>query len=190
MLGLSDDGVHFRMRETLEEALIAGDRLYSRWKPWSDVTIETWLLPANPWHIRVHRIVTPRALQTTEGGFAIERADFNADIAEQGAGRAIWHGQNDVSAICDLSPIVKRNGYALSAIANANLIHAKTILPQLRGEITAGTTVLAAAVIALPKGSVGPDMLQTAPSCPEIAELQDAFAATGVRVPAFALVSS
>jgi len=190
MLGLSDDGVHFRMRETLEEALIAGDRLYSRWKPWGDVTIETWLLPANPWHIRVHRIVTPRALQTTEGGFAIERADFNADIAEQSEGRAIWYGRNDVSAILDLSPASRRNGHAISAIANTNLIHAKTILPQLRGTITAGTTVLAAAVIALPKESIAPDTLQTVPACPEISELQQMFRAKGVRVPAFDLVYS
>lgn len=39
MLGLSDDGVHFRTRETMEEALIAGDCLYSRWRPWAGVEI-------------------------------------------------------------------------------------------------------------------------------------------------------
>ncbi|MGO8279625.1 hypothetical protein ACC761_39840, partial [Rhizobium ruizarguesonis] len=36
----------------------------SRWRPWSDVTIETWLLPENPWHIRMNRIATPRNLST------------------------------------------------------------------------------------------------------------------------------
>lgn len=185
MLGLSDDGVHFRMRETLEEASIAGDKLYSRWKPWSDVTIETWLLPANPWHIRLHRIVTPRPLQTTEGGFAIPRADFNVDIAEQSEGQAVWHGQMDNSAIFDLSPAFRRNGTAISAIANSNLIHAKTLVPQLRGEIAPGTTVLATAAVALPKADFGPDLLANPPKCPDIEELEQLFRNEGIAVPVF-----
>ncbi len=185
MLGLSDDGIHFRMRETLEEALIAGDKLYSRWKPWDDVTVETWLLPANPWHIRLHRITTPRPLQTSEGGFAISRADFNADIAEHDEGSAIWRGQTDTSAIFDRSPSFRRNGMAISAIANSNLIHAKTLVPQLRGEIPAGTTVIAAAVVALPNTDLSPDLLQSPPQCPEIAELEEFFRQEGIRVPVF-----
>src|SRR5215217_1181265 len=50
-LAFSDDGRHYRVRESNEVAQIAGDTLFARWKPWSDVTVETWLLPANPWHI-------------------------------------------------------------------------------------------------------------------------------------------
>ncbi|MNV34971.1 hypothetical protein D3C71_1264070 [compost metagenome] len=185
MLGLSNDGVHFRMRETLEEALIAGDKLYSRWKPWADVTVETWLLPANPWHIRLHRIVTPRPLQTSEGGFAIPRADLNVDIAEQSQGQAVWHGQTDSSAIFDLSPAFRRNGTAISAIANSNLIHAKTLVPQLRGEIATGTTVLATAAVALPKADFGADLLQNPPKCPAIEELEQLFRNEGIAVPVF-----
>ncbi len=185
MLGLSDDGVHFRMRETLEEARIAGDKLYSRWKPWDDVTIETWIVPANPWHIRIHRIATPRPLQTSEGGFAIPRADFNADLAEQSEGSAIWHGQTDTSAIFDLSPAFKRGGLAISAIANSNLIHAKTLVPQLRGEIASGTTVLATAVVALAKGDLSPDLLQTLPEYPDIEKLEQLFRSEGLAVPVF-----
>jgi len=187
MLGLSDDGVHFRMREVLEEALIAGDKLYSRWKPWDDVTVETWLVPMAPWHIRIHRIQTPRALETSEGGFAIPRADFNVDTSIQEAGRTVWHGQSDLSAIVDLSSDIKRTGHAISAIANANLIHAKTLVPQLRGEIAAGTTVLAAAVVALPNGDVKPDLLETTPTCPDLAELETLFSTSGERVAAFDL---
>ena len=190
MLGLSDDGVHFRMRETLEQALIAGDKLYSRWKPWGDVTVETWLVPASPWHIRIHRIVTPRALKTTEGGFAIEKADFNADIAEQGEGFAVWRGQTDTSAIIDLSPAFRRGGHSMSPIANTNLVHAKTLLPQLRGEIVAGTTLLAAAVIALPNAEMDPAFLSFVPDCPDVTELERLFRATGEVVPGFDLAGA
>ncbi|WP_434713856.1 DUF2264 domain-containing protein (plasmid) [Rhizobium sp. YTUHZ045] len=187
MLGLSDDGVHFRMRETMEEALIAGDRLYSRWRPWNDVTIETWLLPANPWHIRIHRIATPRALSTIEGGFAIERADFNADRSEHAQGRAIWYGQTDISAIVDLSPH-PRTGHAMNPIPNTNLVHAKTLLPQLRGEIGPGTTLLVSAALALPVQEDWALALENPPACPHFGELERHFREKGVRVPAFALL--
>lgn len=187
MLGLSDDGVHFRMRETLEEALIAGDRLYSRWRPWSDVTVETWLVPVNPWHIRVHRIITPRVLKTAEGGFAIERADFNSDRVEQSEGRAIWHGQSDISAIIDLSPEIRRAGLTMNPIANTNLIHAKTLLPQLRGEIPTGMTVIATAAVALPIGDYATKALQTPPAYPDVSELEHLFRSVGKPIPAFAL---
>ncbi|NTB87523.1 DUF2264 domain-containing protein [Agrobacterium tumefaciens] len=182
MLGFSDDGVHFRMRDTLEEAMIADDRLYSCWWPWIDVAVETWLLPASPWHIRVHRITTPRTLKTTEGGFAIQKADFGADTAEQGDGRAVWHGRTDVSAIVDLSPAFERQGYAISSIANTNLIHAKTIIPQLRGDIGPGTTVLAAAVIAFPMKRGKPDALPPLPSCPSLEEIEMLFSISGQRL--------
>src|SRR6185312_4698430 len=60
MIGFSGDGRHFRVRESNDVAKIAGDCLYARWHPWPDVEVETWLVPSPPWHIRVHRITTPR----------------------------------------------------------------------------------------------------------------------------------
>jgi hypothetical protein len=187
MLGLSDDGIHFRTRETLEEALIANDCLYSRWKPWADVVVETWLVPLNPWHVRLHRITTPRDLQTSEGGFPIERADFNADIAEAEMGRAVCHGQQDVSAIVDLSPAIQRSGVAHQAIANTNLIHGRTLVPQLRGTVTAGETIFITTAIALPAGEHAQSALFKIPHAPDIKSLEDMFRKKGQRVAAFAL---
>nr|WP_245367297.1 DUF2264 domain-containing protein [Neorhizobium galegae] len=184
MLGLSDDGVHLRMRETLEEALIAEARLYSRWKPWADVTVETWLIPANPWHIRIHRIETPRPLHSAEGGFAIQRADFNRDRNETSPGRAVWFGRSDTSAIVDLTAGSPRGGHAHLAIANTNLIHARTLVPQLRGMITPGKTILVTAACALPK-SEGEAYLASVPVAPDLAALEDLFQHSGRRVAAF-----
>jgi hypothetical protein len=179
MLALSDDNRHFRVREDNEEALIAGDKLYARWKPWSDVTVETWLIPAGDWHIRIHRIDTPRPLHATEGGFAIARADLNADRREEGDGTARAIGQTDISAIADLGT-VKRQGRVLAAPPNTNLITGKTLVPQLRGPIKAGRTVLATAAMALPAGAEpGP-----APAMPDLAALAEMFRREGVRVSA------
>ena len=184
MLGLSDDGVHLRMRETLEAALIAEDKLYSRWKPWSDVIVETWLIPANPWHIRIHRIETPRPLHSAEGGFAIPRADFNRDQNETATGRAVWFGASDTSAIVDLTEGATRAGHAQLAIANTNLIHARTLVPQLRGTIAPGRTIFITAVCALPK-SEGEAFLANVPAAPDLAELERLFQRFGRRVAAF-----
>jgi len=183
-LALSDDRRHYRVRETNESARIAGNSLHAVWKPWADVTVETWLLPASPWHVRIHRITTPRPLHATEGGFAIGRADLNADryIDEPGRGAAI--GADDVSAIVDLSAEGRREGRAFRALPNTNLIVSKTIVPQLRGEIPAGTTILATAAMALPAGAAAEAALATPPALPDLAGLEALFAREGVDVSA------
>src|SRR3569832_843984 len=70
-LALSDDNRHYRVREQNDVARLAGNVLYAEWHPWRDVKVETWLMPASPWHIRVHRITTPRELHMFEGGFVV-----------------------------------------------------------------------------------------------------------------------
>jgi len=181
-LALSDDGRHYRVRETNETARIAGDKLHAVWKPWSDVTVETWLLPANPWHIRVHRITTPRPLHGTEGGFAIGRADLNADEYIDGAGRGVARSATDVSAILDLGG--GREGRAFRALPNTNLIVSKTIVPQLRGDIPAGTHILVTAAMALPAGDAAEAALANPPAAPDLGALEALFAHEGVDVSA------
>ncbi|MBS3847314.1 DUF2264 domain-containing protein [Devosia sp. BSSL-BM10] len=181
-LAFSDDGRHYRVRETNEVAQIAGDTLYARWKPWSDVSVETWLLPANPWHIRVHRITTPRALHATEGGFAIGRADLNADRLREEAGRAVAHSATDLSVIVDLAGT--RDGRTQKAYPNTNLIVSKTLVPQLRGDIAAGTTVLVTAAMAMPAGSDAEAALNKPPAAPDLAALEALFARAGIDVSA------
>ncbi|MGV8853343.1 MAG: DUF2264 domain-containing protein [Devosia sp.] len=181
-LAFSDDGRHFRVRESNEVAQIAGDTLYARWKPWSDVSVETWLSPANPWHIRVHRITTPRALHATEGGFAIGRADLNADELTEAAGRAVASSVTDLSAIVDLAG--QRAGRAHKAYPNTNLVVSKTLVPQLRGEIAAGTTVLVTAAMALPAGPEAEAALTQVPAAPDLGALEALLAREGVDVSA------
>ncbi|HTN61515.1 MAG TPA: DUF2264 domain-containing protein [Devosia sp.] len=182
MIGFSDDGRHYRVREANEVAQIAGDTLFARWKPWADVTVETWLLPANPWHIRVHRITTPRALKSSEGGFAIARADLNADTYEDGAGRALARSETDLSVILDLAG--HRAGRAHRAFPNTNLIVAKTIVPQLRGEIPVGTTILVTAAMAQKVSAMADAALANPPAAPDLAALDALFAREGISVSA------
>jgi hypothetical protein len=183
-LGLSDDDRHYRVREENETARIAGNVLFARWHPWKDVTVETWLLPASPWHIRVHRITTPRALHATEGGFAVDRADFNADISVEEEGRAYVRTPTDLSAIVDLAATAQRAGRAHKALPNTNLIVARTLVPQLRGAIAPGVTVLATAAMALNAGAEAEAALLRPPRLPDLAELEALVARSAVDVSA------
>jgi hypothetical protein len=187
MIGFSRDGKHFRVREMLDDAAIAGDRLYSKWRVFDDVTIETWLIPANPWHIRMHRVETPVELKSIEGGFAIRRSDFGADRTAIGDGHAQAENTADISAIHDLTHGGKRSARAHFPLPNTNLIHAKTIVPQLLGNIGPGTTVLVTAAMALPLDDVARGHATRPPLAPDLAELIAHFETHGAPPAVFTL---
>ncbi|KAK0754784.1 hypothetical protein B0T18DRAFT_425122 [Schizothecium vesticola] len=88
-LGLSDDdGDYWKTRRLSDSQLVTrgdGDAatpvLLSRWSPFVDVHVTTYLVPPAPetpnWHLRAHRIeAAGREVQTADGSFAIcsERA--------------------------------------------------------------------------------------------------------------------
>ncbi|KAI1501121.1 hypothetical protein F5X99DRAFT_383959 [Biscogniauxia marginata] len=79
-LGLSDDGGEFwKARRTSEYAGLehrdGKPVLVSIWKPFSDVTVRSVLIPPESstpnWHLRVHRIEAGREVMTADGSFAI-----------------------------------------------------------------------------------------------------------------------
>ncbi|ALA20259.1 hypothetical protein AL346_22825 (plasmid) [Chelatococcus sp. CO-6] len=184
MLAFSDDGLHFRVREGNEEAQIAGDSLFARWRPFPDVLVDTWLVPAGLWHIRLHRIVTPRPLLTAEGGFAIARADGAADRIEEADGRACVTSATDFSGIADLGSTVTRRGIASKVAPNTNLIVAKTTVPQLRATVPAGESLLVTAALASPDRATARAAWASPPPAPELPTLERLFATRGERVSA------
>lgn len=152
MLALSDDGQRYRGRETLLETRIVKNIAYSRWQPWPDVEIETWLVPELPWYIRVHRLKTERHLYSAEGGFAIGLpADYpsgaNSNLQkEPGLTLAAypqgWSGLRDLEG--------RRQGQIIFAHPNTNLLHSRTVIPTLIAEYDAGEHWLVCAVLGLP----------------------------------------
>ncbi|WP_417307648.1 DUF2264 domain-containing protein [Devosia sp.] len=184
MLALSDDDRHYRVREDNLDAKIAGDLLFSRWQPWTDVTVETWLLPAGNWHIRIHRITTPRTLHGTEGGFAVGRIEGSEDALDEGEARCEIRTATDISVIRDLGAGVKRKGVARRGLPNTNLIHPRALIPQLQGRIGPGTSILACAVLALPAGAEADAALAAVPDLPDLGELERRSATEGIEVTA------
>lgn len=74
------DGESWRVRRIpLEPKLIDRGKdtihLYSKWRPWGDVEVTTWLFPPQKespnWYVRIHKIVTSnRKLAVSEGGWS------------------------------------------------------------------------------------------------------------------------
>jgi len=173
MLGFSTDGRHFKVRESNQIAKVADNLLYARWVVDEDITVETWLLPAAPWHVRVHRIVAKKSCQVIEGGFAIGRPEGVRLIHAEGTpGAGMIESLNDLSGIRDLGSNVIRKGRVIETHANANLINANASIPQLMCDIKAGETLLFTAVLALGDTKTGRSAWARPPVAPQIDELR------------------
>lgn len=153
MLALHEGDKHFRVRRECQEFTVKENLLQSLWKPWPDVEISTWLLPAGgSWHVRVHRIETGRDLSASEGGFAIG-CYHDAPYPVKN-----WRKTSEDKALASFpwgfSGIVnlhgKREPTVLTVKPNTNLVAPATVLPTLTGSLPAGSHLLACAVAAHP----------------------------------------
>ncbi|PSK38473.1 hypothetical protein B9Z65_6026 [Elsinoe australis] len=173
-LAFSDDGGEiWKLRREVTDAEIIdrdGPVLYSKMKPWHDVEVTTWLIPptdaAPDWHLRVHKIVSGRGIQSAEGGFAIANtrvSDGRAIEAMGAAGQtetegilienagAVLVSRAGASGIAELAES-SRKGEICNADPNSNLIEARTNLPMLVRDIKGGEAAVwfVTAVFAIP----------------------------------------
>ncbi len=152
MLALSDDGDTYRVREKTSEAGYRDGALYSRWQPMPGVDVETWLIPALPWHVRVHRLRTERPLWSAEGGFALDRSGddplLNLGIHQAEIGIASARYPGGGSGVRDL--LGQRTGQVVRVDPNTNLLFPRTVLPTLTAQHKPGEHWLVCAVLADP----------------------------------------
>lgn len=128
MLALSDDATHWRGREAVDESRVDGDVVWSRWRPWADVTVQTWLKPMGAWHLRAHRITTARALDTAEGGFCLPWT--TRDLPELAPSIVDPHREYELT----------------TPMPGTNVLHPRTVLPVLRARLEPGEHLLTCAV--------------------------------------------
>ncbi|KAG8626024.1 hypothetical protein KVT40_006425 [Elsinoe batatas] len=178
-LAFSEDGgeVWKLRREVSDAEIVEKDGtpvLFSRMQPWKDVKVETWLVPPTDetpnWHIRVHKVVTGRDIQSAEGGFAIANtrvSDGRTLLALGTEGQGGNEGtlvEETGSLIVSRAGVVgiaelvdgSRKGEICNADANSNLIEPRTNLPMVVKDLKAGETVwFVTAVFATPESVKG-----------------------------------
>lgn len=166
MLALSEGDDWYRVRQQCVEHRVESGAVYSLWKPWSNVAVKTWLIPAGAWHVRVHRIETGRELSAAEGGFAIRWEDRVLKDSEDRVITAnngvLVHFPWAVSGILNLHGA--REPFALPCEPNTNLLHPRTLLPTLKTELEPGVHWLACAVLGSPDTLQGESAWLHAPS--------------------------
>lgn len=143
--------------------------------------VRTWVVAGLPWHIRIHRIETGRALDAAEGGFALGQ---ETELAQQtdNSGTA-------VSTAWGTSGIKGLTGYGKAELiwpnANTNLLRPRTVLPTLTATLEPGIHWLASAVYGDPPADSSAQQVNGAGNIleqsPE-ALLQVSFAEDGITV--------
>ncbi|WP_137290727.1 DUF2264 domain-containing protein [Natronorubrum halophilum] len=149
-LALSLDGDLYKIPATATSMDCDGTTLRSRWTPWDGVTVDTWLAPALPWHVRVHRLQTDRPVYSEEGGFALNQLgdDNSAFDHDTRDATVVARYPNGLSGIVDL--FGDRTPVVVDEEPNTNLNHPRTVVPTLRGSHQPGEHWLASGVIASP----------------------------------------
>ncbi|MCU6669594.1 DUF2264 domain-containing protein [Enterobacteriaceae bacterium H4N4] len=149
MLLLADGDNYFRGRRECEQVRVDENYIFSRWSPWQDVTIDTWLVPFGEWHLRLHRINSARTLQTVEGGFAVTKTEH------QRLRRGSWlNAANGSSAIVDLSPAITREPDSIVTPPNSSIMFAECAsIPVLTTTLPQGESWLCCAVMACANAS-------------------------------------
>ncbi|MFS2221106.1 DUF2264 domain-containing protein [Pantoea sp. B65] len=148
---LCENDDYYRGRRECSEVIVAEDYIFSRWSPWHDVHIASWLIPCGEWHIRAHLIDSKRELKSVEGGFALINAPEVAKIIGQGKGCLI-NASNGASVIYDLPVGQQRSAGSVITPPNSSIMFAEcAIIPVLNGRITTGKQWLCCAVAATGK---------------------------------------
>ncbi len=152
MLAVSERDNIYRGKRKSEEFSVNEKVIYTRWKPWADVDIRTWLVAGAPWHIRIHSIETGRSLDCADGGFALglENIDYKEQQVE-----VIQNKQESLAifswGVSGIKNIVG-NGQAelVYPNANTNLINTRTVIPTVKVSLKPGKHLLINAVFGEP----------------------------------------
>jgi len=168
------DGETWRVRRRPVDARIVrrGTKevhLRSRWKPWPDVEVETFLIPpqsSSPnYYLRVHKITSNRPLRTSEAGWATygQGSDgralvqaFSGETSRGGSEEVGWARAVTRAGAVGVLDIpmgggkADRRGRLVQSDPNSNLIFSRSVLPSLLGEILERVSWLATAVFGMP----------------------------------------
>jgi hypothetical protein len=125
-----------------ENYAIHDNYVYSDWKPYDDVEIKNFVVPAMPWHVRVHEIDNGRTIHLAEGSFAAPDtgAPTQVEMKTNVDNAVFYKTEVGITGIIGLSKELKAE---LSVPEpNTNLYFPKTKIPMQTGVLKPGHYVL------------------------------------------------
>lgn len=140
---LSEHDGYYRGRRAAAETVVSEDYIFTRWYPWVDVEIKTWLLPLNTGHLRIHVISSRRELETVEGGFPVPIPDLTQPRFDKQTGLIVNPENQIFSLIKDVSPTCEREVDMVIAPPASNIIFpCSSGVPVLKKSLSPGHHVL------------------------------------------------
>jgi hypothetical protein len=141
MLFFSEDGEYFRPRREIQIIEKNEKFIASLWHPYKDVEVCTYLIPAKDYHVRVHKIVAGRDVQTREGGFAIPANNWMKSTTpvikkEENESSIYINFPWDCTMISDVKK--QRKAVSIRPTPNLNCMASNVLVPVLEGNIKAG----------------------------------------------------
>ncbi len=132
----------YRTKRRCTEYEVHEEYLRTKWQPWKDVEVTSYIIPSLPWHVRVHLVSSERELDTFEGGFAYPAEHVTETEKVDGGDFAVFDGLK--SGIVNL--IGERRSWLHGMEANTHLMFSRSSVPALGGKLPKGESVLACAV--------------------------------------------
>ena len=149
MLMLCEGDGYFRGRRDCVETRITESFIYSRWLPWQDVSVRTWLVPCGDWHLRIHHLENQRPLDTAEGGFAVIQDPTTKAEISAGQQAITVTARNGISRIVGADDKTLREASTVVTPPNSSIMFAETaVIPLLKSAYPAGSHWLISAVSA------------------------------------------
>lgn len=136
MLLVAEQDGYFRGRRTNNETEIHNRYIYCRWQPQSGIFIESWLVPLNCGHLRLHIIDTERNIDTVEGGFPVPVTSLELSNLGDKPYCIVNRKEKLFSCIVDISPSESRFAEVVISPPASNIIH-----PSASGIVTLQRTL-------------------------------------------------
>ena len=161
-MSVSRDGVAWIRRGRITDSGLRDGAVWGRWAPDPRLCIESWLAFAGDgWHIRVHQVKTDDPLEIAESGFAVDGSKIGAEHWTIDKGMGMISESNVRSGLLDM--LGERKPDLIRAAPNTNLLHPRSVIPRLLGQLPAGTNWLCTAVC----GSLSAEKVSARPEMPE-----------------------
>lgn len=145
MLALCEDGDgYYRVRRKCERICIKEKYIYSLWKPWKDVKIESYIVPFDSWHVRVHVIDSKRDLLSYDSSYAINCQDMDAKdiIKEDSAFLTNVYGTTGI-----VDPDKTSEAGTVLVHPNTNILYSRSKIAYLKRHINKGKSIISSIVI-------------------------------------------
>ncbi len=129
-LSLSDDGRFFRAREHCLDPEVRDGVAFSRWQPWPDLELRTWLIADATGHIRIHHLRTARKVWTVDAGFAVGWNEKSSrQLLPSAPSGPVVRGPHGASALRNLHG--ERRADCVDLGANSHLLSSLAAMPLL-----------------------------------------------------------